>query len=207
MTSHSPYAERHIRALGLAKDCAALGARLRTIGYVTGLPHGQLLQLFFSDRSTVPRGRPPDSPDWYHSANLLYRIEASIVVSIYRRIRTLNFGPADALVAAYKHYLAMHHGTPRISFDRAFDLAAHLDGLWLVRVPSFALATCPTCASQYLTAVGAAPATNHECPFCKLLQRYRRDPRIQTSFPLTALPDTTVLQLGVVALARQMREE
>lgn len=206
MATHSSYAERHIRSLGLAKECAALGARLRTISYVTGLPHGQLVQLFFADHKAVPRGRPPDSPDWYHSANLLYRTEASIVASIYRRIRELDFGPAEALVAAYKHYLSMHHGAPRISFDRAFDLAAHLDGLWLVRAPSFSLATCPTCASQYLTAVGAAPVTNQECPFCKLLHRYRRDPRIQTSFPVSVLPDFTILQLGIIALAKQTRE-
>lgn len=30
--------DRQLRALQLAKDCAALGARVRTIGHLTGLP-------------------------------------------------------------------------------------------------------------------------------------------------------------------------
>lgn len=206
MATNTSHAERHIRALGLAKECAALGARIRTIGYVTGLAHGQLASLFFADRKSAPRGRPPDSPDWYHSANLLNRTEASIFVSIYRRIRELGFGPAEALVSGYKHYLSVCHAHPRISFDRAFDLASHMDGLWIVRTPSFSLVTCPACASQYVTSVSAKPATNRECPFCKLVNRYRRDPRIQTSFPVSALPDITTIQLGVIALSKQMKE-
>lgn len=200
----SNYAERHIRALGLAKECAALGARIRTIEYVTGLARGQLGRLFFADRKSAPRGRPPDSPDWYHSANLLNRAEASIFVSIYRRIRELGFGPAEALVSGYKHYSAVCRVHPRVSFDRAFDLASHMDGLWLVRVPNFSLITCRICTSQYVTSVSAHPGMNHECPFCKLVKRYSRDPRIQTSFPLRALPDVTAMQLGVIALSKRM---
>lgn len=202
MATNLSHAERHIHALALAKECVALGARLRTVGYMTGLPHGQLTHLFFSDCTVAQRGRAPDSPDWYHSANLLNRTEASIFVSIYRRIRELGFGPADALVAGYRHYRAVCSHQPRIQFDRAFDLASHLDGLWTVRTPSFSLATCPVCKSQYVTSVGAAPATNHECPFCKLLDRYRRDPRIQTCFPIHTVADVATLQLSAIALAK-----
>src|SRR3712207_3427906 len=98
------HADRHIRALRAAKECAALGARSRTIEFVTGLPHGEVGRLFFPDRASAPRGRAPASPEWYHSANLLNRAEASIFLSIYRRIRELGFGPAEALVSGYKHY-------------------------------------------------------------------------------------------------------
>jgi len=206
MATNTTQAERHIRALALAKECAALGARMRTIAYVTGLAHAQLIHLFFADRASAPRGRPPDSPDWYHGANLLNRTEASIFVSIYRRIRELGFAPGEALVAGYKHYLSVCRAHPRISFDRAFDLASHMDGLWIVRTPSFSLVTCPACASQYVTAVSAPPATSHECPFCKLLARYRRDPRIQTSFPVSALPDVSRIQLGIVALSKHTKD-
>lgn len=198
-------AERHIRALGLAKECAAFGARVRTIGYVTGLPHGEVARLFFADRKSAPRGRPPDSPDWYHSANLLNRAEASIFVSVYRRVRDLGFGPAEALVSGYKHYRAVCRNQPRISFDRAFDLASHMDGLWLARTSNFSLLNCPACTSQYVTAVSAHPVSNHECPFCKLVTRYPRDPRIQSSFPVRELPDLSSLQLGVIALSRRSR--
>ena len=201
MATNTTCAERHIHALGLAKDCAALGARIRTIGYVTGMPHGQLGDLFFPDRQLAPRGRPPDSPDWYHNANLLNRAEASIVVSVYRRVRELGFGPAEALVAGYKHYLAACDMAPRINFDRAFDLASHMDGIWLVPAASFSLVTCPVCTSQYVTSIGTHPLSNHACPFCKLVKRYKSDPRIQSSFPVNALPDLNALQFGVLALS------
>jgi flagellar transcriptional activator FlhC len=201
------HAERHIHALALARECVALGARLRTVGYVTGLPHGQLTHLFFSDCTMAQRGRAPDSPEWYHSANLLNRTDASIFLSIYRRIRDLGFGPTEALVSGYRHYLEVCRHQPRINFDRAFDLASHMDGLWTVRTPSFSLVTCPTCASQYVTAISAPPTSNHECPFCKLVKRFQRDPRLQTSFPVNALPDITALQSGVFALSKQMKQD
>jgi flagellar transcriptional activator FlhC len=207
MATNISHAERHIRALALAKECVALGARIRTVGYVTGLPHGQLTHLFFADCTLAQRGRAPDSPEWYHSANLLNRTDASIFLSIYRRIRDLGFGPTEALVAGYRHYLEVCRNQPRINFDRAFDLASHMDGLWTVRTPSFSLVTCPACSSQYVASVSAPPATNHECPFCKLVKRYQRDPRIQTSFPVHALPDITALQLGVIALSKHLRKD
>jgi flagellar transcriptional activator FlhC len=189
------YAERHIRALGLAKECAALGARSRTIEYVTGLSHAEIIRLFFPDGALAPRGRPPSSPEWYYTANLINKAEASIFVSIYRRIRVLQFGPAEALVSAYKHYLQVCV-KPRISFDRAFDLASRVDGLWIVSAPNFSLMLCPACASQYVDSVGEGPSNNENCPFCKLVKRYAHDPRLQASFPAKASPDLVESGLG-----------
>ena len=198
--------ERHIQALELAKKCASFGARVRTIGYVTGLPRADLVRLFFSDRDSAPRGRAPDSPDWYHSANLLSRVEASIFLSLFRRIRDLGFGPAQALVCGYKHYQAVCRDEPRISFDRGFDLASHLDGLWLAKTSNFSLLDCPTCTSQYVTALSTHPVSNHECTFCKLINRYPRDPRIQSSFKSPDLPDMSKVELGVIALSRHWKK-
>jgi flagellar transcriptional activator FlhC len=192
--------DRQLRALQLAKDCAALGARVRTIGHLTGLPPRELLRLLFPDREHVPRGRPPDSPEWYHGANLLYRAEASIVVALYRRLRDGGFAAAEALVAAYRHYGSICEAPQRISFDRAFDLAAHTDGLWLTSVQSFSLVACPTCHSEYLAAYGSAPRSNDECPFCKLVQRYGTDQRVQASFPVRPLPDLSGIELGLHSL-------
>ena len=55
-------AERHLRAVKLAMDCAELGARVRTIHHLCGLPPRELQRLLFSDPYAIPRGRAPDSP-------------------------------------------------------------------------------------------------------------------------------------------------
>ncbi len=206
MQIETKHAERHIRSLNLAKDCAELGARFRTINFVTGLSQRELNGLFFPDGTTTPRGRAPDSPDWYHSANLLNRAEASIFVSIYRRIRDLGFGPPQALVSGYRHYRSACILEPRISFDRAFDLASHVDGVWLVKAANFSLLPCPVCSSQYVAAVSITPVSNHECPFCKLIARYPRDPRIQTAFPIRDLSDVLSLHSSFLALSRHADE-
>lgn len=194
--------DRQLRALHLAKECAALGARVRTISHLSGLPRRELLHQLFPDRSRVPKGRPPASPEWYHGANLLYRAEASIVMSTYRRLRGGGFSAAEALLAAYRHYRSIGEAPHRISLDRAFDLAAHTDGLWLTDLQSFSVLACPVCHSEFLAVYGSIPASNQSCPFCKLLQRYRTDPRVQASFPVRPLPDLAQLQLGAMQLLR-----
>ncbi|MBL0285546.1 MAG: hypothetical protein IPQ01_17665 [Zoogloea sp.] len=55
--------DRHLRAMQLAKQLAALGARLKTIHLITGIPPRQVQSLFFPDAHTIPRGRAPDSAD------------------------------------------------------------------------------------------------------------------------------------------------
>ena len=191
--------ERHLRAVRLAKDCAELGARIRTIHTITGLPPREIQRLLFNDPQAIPRGRPPDSPEWYHSANLLYRTDASIFATTYCRLRRAGIGAADALVGAYRHYQMVCQAPHRISFDRAFDLASHSDGIWIARVPSFAVVTCPSCASEFLAAIGTVP-TADACPFCKLVKRYGNDRRVQTSFPTHPLPDPTAFQQGMMAV-------
>jgi hypothetical protein len=49
--------DRQIRALALARQCAAHGARVRTISRLTGMNPRDLLRLLFPDRQRVPRGR------------------------------------------------------------------------------------------------------------------------------------------------------
>jgi flagellar transcriptional activator FlhC len=194
--------DRQIRALALAKQCAAHGARVRTIGHLSGLNSRDVLRLLFPDRSAVPRGRSPDSPEWYHGANLLYQAEASIVVSLYRRLRSADIGAAEALLGAYRHYLGVCQAPQRISFDRAFDLAAHTDGLWLTESRSFSLLACPACRSEFLAAYGAVASSNRDCPFCKLVQRYGTDARVQSSFPVRPLIAPNAMELGMLALLR-----
>ena len=177
-------ADRHVGAILLAQQCADLGARCRTIHLITGLKPRELQWLFFTDPQATPRGRAPDSPEWYHSANLLHRAEASIFGSVYKRLRDSGFGAGEALVSAYRSYRSICQCPYRISFDRAFDLASHTDGIWLARSPAFSVAVCATCGSQFLAAFGTVTARSDDCPFCRLLQRFDTDPRLQRSFPV-----------------------
>jgi len=193
-------ADRQLHALRLAKDCMELGARARTIHHVTGLPPRELQRLFFPDPKVTPRGRAPDSPEWYHSANLLYRAESSIFASIFRRLRVSGFAAGDTLVGAYRHYQTICQCPLRISFDRAFDLASHTDGIWLAKSSTFSVVTCPACGSEFLAAAGTVASTNENCPFCRLVDRYDTDQRVQISFPRHSLGDPVGMQPRLVAL-------
>jgi hypothetical protein len=50
--------DRHLRAMQLAKQLAALGARLKTIHLITGIPPRQVQSLFFPDPDPSPWTRP-----------------------------------------------------------------------------------------------------------------------------------------------------
>ena len=162
-------AERHVRAFKLAAASVQLGARLRTIARITGVDRGELVRYFGGGYKQC--GRTPASPEWYHTANLLNRAEASIFVAIYRRLRALGFPADESLICGYKHYLGVCRGQPRVCFDRAFDLVCHSDGIWLADAPSLDLIKCPVCSSHYVAALGDV-AGPEGCVFCKLVKRY-----------------------------------
>ena len=103
----STRADRQLCAIRLAQDCAQLGARVRTIHHLTGLNPRDVQRLFFNDPQAIPRGRPPNSLEWYHGANLIARAESSIFMSMYRRLRNTGFGAAETLVSAYRGYQAV----------------------------------------------------------------------------------------------------
>ncbi|WP_428422696.1 FlhC family transcriptional regulator [Methylibium sp.] len=192
--------DRKLRAVQLAKDCRDLGARARTIHHVTGLPKPELKRLLFPDSKALPRGRAPNSPEWYHGANLLYRAESSIVISVYRRLRKSGFSAGQTLVSAYRHYRSVCDCSSRISFDRAFDLASHADGIWVAKDSVFTIATCSLCGCQFLAAQGSAPSNSDDCPFCQLVKRYACDQRVQASFPPRSLDNPFDVQLSVMAI-------
>jgi len=194
--------DQQIHALTLAKGCAAHGARVRTISHLTGMNARDVLRLLFPDRQSVPRGRSPDSPEWYHSTNLLNRAEASIVMAIFRRLRCADCHAGESLLGAYRHYVGVCQPPHRISFDRAFDLAAHTDGLWLTTTRSFSLVRCPSCHSEFLASFGSVARSNEHCPFCKLVQRYGTDARLQSSFPTRPLIAPADVQMGMLAFLR-----
>ena len=67
---------------------------------------------------------------------------------------------------------------------------------------SFSLVVCPTCHSEFLAAFGSVAMSNDQCPFCKLVQRYGTDPRVQSSFPARPLVNPSPIQLGMLTLLR-----
>ena len=193
-------AERRLRSLTLARDCAVLGARTRTIHHVSGLSAREAQRLFFPDPAKTPRGRAPDSPEWYYGSNLLHQVEASLLVAVYRRLRSAGFEPGEALVGAYRHYQSFCHSPYRISFDRAFDLASHTDGIWTTKERSFAVVTCRLCGSDHIAPLGASSEHADECPFCRVVQRHDADPRVRGSFPTPPLGDSDALRKHLRAI-------
>lgn len=183
-----------MRALTLARDCAVLGARTRTIHHITGLSVRETQRLFFPDPASTPRGRAPDSPEWYHGSNLLNQVEACLLVAAYGRLRSTGFEAGEGLVGAYRHYQAFCHCPYRISFDRAFDLAAHTDGIWVTKERSFAVVACLLCGSDHIAPFGAKAEHAGECPFCRLIQRHDVDPRVRGCFPTPTLEDSDALK-------------
>lgn len=178
------HAHRNMRTMHLAMKCIELGARPRTVQLLTGLTLFKLEQLCQGKFSEPRRGRHPRSREWYHSANVLERVEASAIVSLYLRLNQLGLEPPQALVAAYQHYIRALRSPPRISLDRALDLVSQTEGRWLATERGFELYICPACQCQYLAApMDKAPEHNNECPFCKLAEQYAKDPRVRKTYP------------------------
>lgn len=195
------YVTRHIKSLTLAKQCVELGARTKTVSYITGLDQHELRRMFFIDEHSAPRGRAPESEDWYLQPNLIKKVEASIFASLFARIHRQGFGHADALIGAYRAYRERCIYCPRINFDRAFDLVCHLYGIWLKsgQQPIMCLNVCSACHSQYIALIGDCACAHLDCPFCKLVKRYACDKRLQNIFPMRAIPRFSTAQLGLLA--------
>lgn len=180
----SAYIERHIHALSRAHACIQLGARMRTASHISGLSPSELSKLYLPGERAFHCGRLPSSADWLmDKTNSLMRAELSIFASIFSRIMDQGFAPGDGMVTAYKLYRSTCSGHPRVSFDRAFDVACHLKGLWVYTKISIALYPCPHCDLLNLSSIGDDAPQHHGCVFCRLVVRYYKDQRIRTSFP------------------------
>lgn len=199
------FADLHIHQVDLARQCVALGGRFRTVELITGLTHSQLKNIFKPDRQSLPRGRAPDSPDWYYRGNLLDRIDASLFAASYRRHRILQFEPAQSLLGGYRRYISICGESHRLNFDRAFDLAGHIEGMWVIDEAQLSLVTCPVCSSHHISVIGDLPLSNAECPFCKLVRRYGLDQRIQSAFPALPTPSAMDVEWSKAFLAGVLR--
>lgn len=192
--------DRHLHAVQLAKQLAALGARLKTIHLITGIPPRQVQSLFFPDPRSIPRGRAPDSAEWYHSANLILRTDACLIGARYRQLRNQGLAAGEALVFAYRAYQGATLPPYRISLDRAFNLVSYIDGIWLTSAPALSVLTCSRCGCEFIAALGTVAHRGEACPFCKLLERFHLDHRIQASYPARPTLDLTERPTGMLAL-------
>lgn len=175
--------QQRMYALALAHECAQLGARVRTIHHLSGLPPREIQRLCFSRQFPAPRGRAPDTREWYHTANVLDRSESSLVAANVHHLRCAGFAPAETLVAAYRYYQTLRTPPHRISFDRAFDLVANTEALWIAKESSFRVLHCTRCGGAFLDAFNTDAADDRNCPFCPLIERHARDPRLTANYP------------------------
>ena len=197
---------QRLNALTMARQCVEFGGRVATVEHLTGLSSADFHHLAFASKHASPRGRAPNSVDWLHRrTTLLDQASAALIMSVYRRLRTGGFMPADALLGAYGQYRSICAPPYRISLDRALDLASNLDGIWLSTVRTLDVIRCPACGSDRLTYLGADARLATGCPFCVLLQRYRIDQYLQALFPVRPLPDASCIELSVMALMRTQR--
>ena len=199
--------ERHLQAIMLAKQLVTLGARLKTIHAITGIPPRQVQRLFFPDARTIPRGRAPDSAEWYHGANLILRTDACIIGAKYHQLRNQGITAGEALIQAYRAYQAATLPPYRISLDRAFNLVSYLDGIWLAREPTLSILTCSRCRCEFIAAVGSVARPGEACLFCKLVERFHLDHRIQASYPIRPIINMTEHQLCTLALLHKPNPE
>jgi len=176
------FAETHIRALQIAKECVALGARIRTVSRITGLEQPLLKSFFYQDNSSTP-GRRLESSDWYHRGNLMERAEASTFAVIFDTLLVHHrCNPVDALLGAYRLYLERCTMEPLIPFEHAFNIASELHAMWGSGPPQLMLHSCRRCRSRYLVAIGHKVTDRFGCIFCKLLRRYSSDSHIRVHF-------------------------
>ena len=67
--------------------------------------------------------------------------------------------------------------------------------------------TCPGCGCEFIAAVGTVAHPGEPCPFCKLLERFHLDHRIQASYPARPALCMTERQLGMLALLQKLSPE
>jgi hypothetical protein len=169
-----------LRALETARQCAMLGARLRTIAYITGLTPGYITRAVYCEQYPAPIGRPQYSEEFFFKTTRRLQAEACLLATHYRRLTGEGFLPADALIAAYRHHRATQPASP-LGFDQAFFLISRLDGIWAATKSVLLFVECLNCHSAYLAAHGIAKRDS--CPVCRTDWSLAARPRTSTATP------------------------
>jgi hypothetical protein len=161
------FGDKGVRSLETARECALLGARKRTIAWITGLPPTFILRNVFDEDNPAPCGRPPYTEDFVFRAPLRLQAAASAFAVKYHALTSDGFTPACSLIAAFRHYRSFADA-PAFCFDEAFYLVCNLDGIWACSARKLQLTRCRRCRSRHLAPWGSTPSQG--CPFCKALQ-------------------------------------
>ena len=155
----------------------------------SGLNPREVLRLLFPDRLAVP-GVAHRFAGVSVADHLLYRAEdldpscpsTAVCVGGYPRREGRCWVPTGTTWACARR---------RRRSPRRFRPCLRPGGAyrWVVAhgIASFSLVVCPVCRSEFLAAYGAVALSNHDCPFCKLVQRFGTDARVQSSFPARPL--------------------
>jgi len=170
--------DKGVRSLETARECALLGARKRTIAWITGLPPTFILRNVFDQENPAPCGRPPYTEDFVFRAPLRLQAAASAFAVKYHALTTDGFTPAHSLLAAFRHYRSFADA-PAFCFDEAFYLVCNLDGIWASGARKLQLTRCRRCGSKHLAPWGSTPSQG--CPFCKALQGSEAPSHVITS--------------------------
>jgi hypothetical protein len=158
-------ADTRIRSLETARECVRLGARQRTIAWLTGLPTSFIFHNIYDAQHLPPRGRPPYTEDFIYRSSLRVQAEVGMFAAKYRLLTTEGIAPAQALITSFRHYRSVVH-QPSFSFDEAFFVVSSLDGIWAASTRTLELGACRRCSCLHLLARGAAPAAAG-CPYCR----------------------------------------
>lgn len=177
-----------LRALETARQCAMLGARHRTIAFITQLTPGYISRAVYCKQYPPPIGRPQYSEDFLFKTTRRLQAEASLLAAHYRRLTGDGFRPADALITAYRHHRTTHPAS-ELHFDQAFFMVSRLDGIWAANKSALSFVECLSCHSTYLAAHGMPQ--RESCPACRTdwqaPSRRRTAPKLLHA-PTPALP-------------------
>jgi len=182
-------ADTRIRSLETARECVRLGARQRTIAWLTGLPTSFIFHNVYDAEHLPPRGRPPYTEDFIYRSSLRVQADVGMFAAKYRLLTAEGIAPAQALITAFRHYRSVVH-QPSFSFDEAFFVVSSLDGIWAASTRTLELGTCRRCGCLHLLPHGATPAAAG-CPYC----RPRRTDRTPARPP--PQPDRTAPASGI----------
>lgn len=177
------YGDQNWTTLNWARLALSLGARTSVVERIIGIEHSELLRIFFdSTDHRKSAGGFPSSAEWFIKANLITAVHATDFYAIFDKLRQAGNLPAEALIKAFQKYSEKYHHDLRLSFDRAFQLITHVDGLWSTEQPELQAVACDSCRSIYVTARWKVARSCDDCPMCRLTQKFDCSARVSKRF-------------------------